>query len=245
MKNHNHFKGTLKMNEAFIFICVALLAMFLTGCGASDLKRVISCKEEIHNISGQQVTTSARQLMTTTDAVSYSNTLQDKPAYCRPVMPVLLTDLEPVRNTNIVVNRYGGSTLNVDTSTFNQNVTGEKYESTLMFDAGWTHGTEGKVTYYTNYQYMGLTGLVYRPYYSLGGNGESEQWYEPGYVKIYGDNVLLYESPKITQSTYETYVFTLDISSVREVTLEMGGSWAPGMGSVATCGVANAEMIRK
>lgn len=157
---------------------------------------------------------------------------------------VLLTEIEPIQNTDIVVNYCGGYSQKINTSSFNQDVNGKKYESTLMFSPSWTGDDEGRITYYTNYQYSIFTGIIYRPYYSLGGNGESEQWYTPGYVKIYGDGMLLYESPKITQLTYERYSFLLDVSSVREMTIVIGGSWATGLGSVATCGVANAEFIK-
>lgn len=73
-----------------------------------------------------------------------------------------------------------------------------------------------------NYQYSKLSGTVYRPYSTLACQGE---WSKPGGARIYGDNQLLYESPEITQSTFDAIPFSIDVSGVRILRIELYGRW--------------------
>ena len=44
-------------------------------------------------------------------------------------------------------------------------------------------------------------------------------------VKIYGDGILLWESPSIFGSTYDSYKFDINVEGVRELKIEMQGIW--------------------
>ena len=48
-------------------------------------------------------------------------------------------------------------------------------------------------------------------------------WPQETVVKIYGDDVLLYEGPTITQNTYEEYKIHVNISGVRELKIVLLG----------------------
>ena len=80
---------------------------------------------------------------------------------------------------------------------------------------------EAAVSYDLKHNYSTLSGLIYRPYSSLSCDFE----WTPATVKIYGDDILLYESPSITQETYDTIEFTVDVTGVRNLKIVMRGVW--------------------
>lgn len=156
----------------------------------------------------------------------------------RIVSYVLLTDLDETRNEGIAINYCGGWTTNsIDTSTYNQDTDETVYYSTLQ-----PNNAEGTINYYLNYKYKRLTGIVYRPYCSLSGNGMDLNSYKEGVVQIYGDGNLIYESPKVTQQTYETYSFNVDVSSIRELKINITGVFYPGGGFLPTVGLADGKL---
>lgn len=72
-----------------------------------------------------------------------------------------------------------------------------------------------------------LTGTIYRPYSSLSFTGE---WNNGPTVKIYGDDVLLYEAPRITGTTYDPINFEIDVTGVRNLKIVMRGTWRESTG---------------
>ena len=86
---------------------------------------------------------------------------------------------------------------------------------------------EAYVMYNLNYKYSSLSGIIYRPYRSLSSVNE---WKNPTTVKIYGDDVLLYEAPNFTKDTYDTVEFALDVSGVRNLKIVMRGVWSEDAG---------------
>lgn len=80
---------------------------------------------------------------------------------------------------------------------------------------------EAYVLYFLNQNYTTLSGLIYRPYSSLSCDFE----WTPATVRIYGDDILIYESPGITQETYDTIEFTIDVTGVRNLKIVMRGVW--------------------
>lgn len=80
---------------------------------------------------------------------------------------------------------------------------------------------EAYVLYNLNLNYTTLSGLIYRPYSSLSCDYE----WTPATVRIYGDDILIYESPGITQETYDTIEFTVDVTGVRNLKIVMRGVW--------------------
>ena len=81
---------------------------------------------------------------------------------------------------------------------------------------------EAYVQYNLNLKYSVFSGLIYRPYSSLKCDFE---WAEPATVKVYGDGVLIYESPAVTQQTYDTIEFSVDVTGVRTLRIVMTGVW--------------------
>ena len=121
---------------------------------------------------------------------------------------------------------------------------GNKYPSQgIIYPMGitqWSRGIatteeEGAVTYYLGAAYSELRATLYRPYRSL--SIKDDNWNMSTVVKIYGDDVLLYEGPNITPSTYEEYDVYANVTGVRELRIvmlgctyvkeEYGGSYVP------------------
>lgn len=115
-------------------------------------------------------------------------------------------------------------------------VNGNTYETdTVLCPAGGyfhsdfaTSDDEAYILYNLNLGYSTMSGTVYRPYSSL--SSTSEEWGSTISVKIYGDDVLLYEAPKVTQDTYDSYPFTLDVTGVRNLKIVMRGIWSKKVG---------------
>ncbi len=82
------------------------------------------------------------------------------------------------------------------------------------------------ILYNLNYNYSSFRGTLYRPHHSL---SCAQEWRQPGYILIYGDDVLLYESPKVTLDTYDTAEIDIDVHGVRNLKIEFkGGVWYDG-----------------
>lgn len=116
-----------------------------------------------------------------------------------------------------------------------KDVNGEQYdETTVMYPTGgWLSleyartEDEGYINYNLNREYSKFTGMLYRPYNSLSSN---KPWDTPTCVKIYGDDVLLYEAPNITKDTYDTMEFEVDVTGVRNLKIVMMGTWTSATG---------------
>lgn len=111
---------------------------------------------------------------------------------------------------------------------FLKDVSGNQYDAdtVLYYSDPFELGSSGESTVHIefslNYQYSKLSGTVYRPYSTLACQSE---WTKPGGVRIYGDNQLLYESPEITQSVFDPIPFSIDVSGVRILKIELYGRW--------------------
>ena len=80
-----------------------------------------------------------------------------------------------------------------------------------------------------------MRATLYRPYCSL--SIKDNEWNTSTVVKIYGDDILLYQGPNITPSTYEEYDVYVNVTGVRELRIvmlgctyvneEYGGSYIP------------------
>lgn len=69
--------------------------------------------------------------------------------------------------------------------------------------------------------YTELSGLIYNPYCTSIFEGE---WERKPFVKIYGDDRLLYENDSIGKNTVEPIEFTVDINHVREIKIVLVGA---------------------
>ena len=82
------------------------------------------------------------------------------------------------------------------------------------------------ITFNLGQKYNVLKGTIYRPYETL---SCTETWdnspSNPSVVRIYGDGVKLYESPQITQQTYNPIKFDVGITEVRELKIVVWGTW--------------------
>lgn len=154
--------------------------------------------------------------------------IEEKIANYQEYIPVALTSLEYTQKTDYIA---VGAEHSLGEEA--KDVNGNQYdEQTVIYPseisctlASWYRGTtedNAYVLYNLNHEYSSLSGTVYRPYESLSSLNE---WEKNTTVKIYGDDVLLYEAPNITKSTYDPIKFEIDVSGVRDLKIVMMGVW--------------------
>ena len=142
--------------------------------------------------------------------------------------PIALTALDPVqKNGYIAVGSYN--------SDVTKDVNGTVYDSvnvilptggSLNSDYAMTED-DANLVYNLNFDYTTLSGVVYRPYESL---SCTDTWEKPTTVKFYGDGILLYEAPHVTQDTYDPIPFTVNVAGVRNLKIVVMGIWADTTG---------------
>lgn len=109
-------------------------------------------------------------------------------------------------------------------------VDGNSYSGNIIYPIGGTSASskatsedDSYISFYLNSAYDILTGTIYRPYGSL---SCKDTWKGSTTIKIYGDGVLLYEAPNITQSTFAPIDFEVSVKGVRELKIVMLGVWS-------------------
>ena len=156
--------------------------------------------------------------------------IEEKIAYYQEYQPIYLTDLDYIQISSIL-------SVGTDYSWEYTDVNEKGYDPMTVIvqhnDGGYYHDDEGYILYYLNSNYTVLTGTLYRPYNTLSCPADWSS--RPGYILVYGDDVLLYESPKITPSTYDAVDFEIDVHGVRNLKIEFkGGMWYDTDGWIAT-----------
>ena len=132
-------------------------------------------------------------------------------------VPISLTDMEPTKMKGLKI----GSFYVPD----REDVNGHWYaeNSIIQSDPYRNENDENMkyVIFYLGANYSKLSGVIYRPYCSL--KLDASEWKNGTTEKIYGDGVLLYTGPVITQQTYEEYPFEIDVTGVRELKITLSG----------------------
>lgn len=142
--------------------------------------------------------------------------LDERIAYYQAYIPVSLTSLDYTQKATYI--KIG--TADEDEFT---DVNGNVYDAeTVIYPWEGSSDDEAYVLYNLNFNYSTLSGTIYRPYSSL---SSTKKWNDGASVKIYGDDVLLYEAPAITKSTYDSYNFEIDVTGVRNLKIVMRGFW--------------------
>lgn len=149
--------------------------------------------------------------------------LIDKSSYYEKYIPVKLSQDDAYSLNSYC--RINGSY----TSTLCKDGFGNTYDSDYVFtvtDSAW-EDKPAQAKFYLAGEYNVMTGTVYVPYesidpYGYGVDGDR-------YVRIYGDDVLLYEVTKTDlRGTAEPLQFSVDISGCSFVTIEIDGGWYKG-----------------
>lgn len=129
-------------------------------------------------------------------------------------VPVSLTDMEPTKHSKVSVGSYK--------ATITEDVNGHSYAAnTVIYLSGDYRDEGGYIIYYLGANYSKLSGVIYRPYCSL--EFDDSDWKNGTTEKIYGDGVLLYTGPVVTQQAYEEYPFDIDVTGVRELKITLSG----------------------
>jgi hypothetical protein len=146
----------------------------------------------------------------------------------REYIPIALTTLSPTQ-LNTVPSASLSTYLEIGKDYWEHNgkdVNGKQYTIDYLIGMNDTfppkHEEDAYVTYNLNYEYGVLSGVVFRPYSSL---SCSSAWTKPGYLRIYGDDVLIYESQPVTQNTYDNEYISIDVSGVRNLKIVLVGYW--------------------
>lgn len=142
-------------------------------------------------------------------------------AYYQEYIPFYLTDLEYAQKASYI---KVGTILDVIATDVNKQVYNK---DSIFYPSGGSllsqtaeADEDSYILYYLDAQYTKLTGVIYRPYISI---SSTQDWTKETVVKIYGDDVLLYEAPNITKSTYDPINVDIEISGVRELKIIMRG----------------------
>ena len=176
-----------------------------------------------------------RAIAEATDIPDILSKLQDMVSYYSGFEPFALTKLSPVQKAEFVRKGtdsfYPGGTWGNITPDLTRDVNNTHYNADTVFfssRSGFYVPKDGDayLVYNLNYEYCTLTGVVYRPYIALSCN---HSWNIPGVVKIYGDDVLLWKSPDILMDTFDSFSFSLDVSGVRNLRIEINGLWDDGV----------------
>ena len=149
------------------------------------------------------------------------STLEEMINEYRAYIPIPITSLKPTQVSDyILIGKDYDQRNNPDV---NGNAYTVDYLIGLLRRSSHPEKEEGEyVTYNLNYQYGILSTVVFRPYSSL---SCKSTWTKPGYVRIYGDDVLLFESKPITQDVYDNQIVSLDVSGVRNLKIVLVGYW--------------------
>ena len=145
--------------------------------------------------------------------------LEEKKVEYKQCMPVALIELDRTKEGKCME-------VGTDSSEIFTDVKGKTYsgEEVHCPDYSYMDDTEDEnyVCYFLNQEYDILTGTIYRPYATL---SSKLDWEKNAHIKIYGDNILLYENSDISKSTYDTISISVDVTGVRELKIVMDGIW--------------------
>lgn len=145
-----------------------------------------------------------------------SSLIDDEILKYQEYIPFELSQLKPIKINKIFIGQYSFSEYMMD-------VNKQIYSTVFCRSGELENGEEAYVSYYLNHEYNRITGTVFRPYGTL--RMEDAPGDVPALVKIYGDGILLWESPSIFGSTYDSYKFDINVEGVRELKIEMQGIW--------------------
>lgn len=168
--------------------------------------------------------------ITVLDDAEVTAALDEMIAEYQEYIPVALAALEYTQKGYYleVGNAYTSSAKDVNSTVYDASTVICPWAGHLKGDVA-SDENDGYVLYNLNMEYSTMSGVIYRPYSSL--SCETE-WVNPTTVKIYGDDVLLYEAPNFTLDTYDPVEFQISVAGVRNLKIVMLGVWGESNGWV-------------
>lgn len=132
-------------------------------------------------------------------------------------IPVKLFELKPIQQQYTVAVGTYHSDIYTD-------ISGNTYaEKSVIYPTDWAETNDkGSVIYNLNYAFSTFTASIYRPYGYL--SYPDEILPSRGAVRIYGDDVLLYEFLD-PGTTWEPFLIEVDVSGVRNLKIVVRGVW--------------------
>ena len=161
--------------------------------------------------------------------------IYEKLNYYNEFIPVYLSEID----------RYGIGTGACDfgsESKFCEDINGKTYDykHTLVSYTIWKEDNPF-ISYYLNCKYDILTFTMFMPRDCL----PFTSFYIEPYFRVYGDDILIYEAPRIDKEHNAPFDVTLDVSGVRVLRVEMGGLYGYLLGDKAPCIAASGWLLKK
>lgn len=220
--NGTNYEGAISLlTDAYNYTYGDDARIYTELCKYTDayIENAVAEAQQIYNES-RDYEAAASHLQSAIGVVGENETLRSEIERYASYAPVLLTSLDPIKKGDWL-------SVGTDMKKIYTDVSNNVYDSHTVIAprcSSYRDKTEDDsyVSYYLNSEYTTLTGVLYRPYDSL---SCTSVWKKTPVIKIYGDGILLYEAPSITQNTFDLINLNVNVTGVRELKIVNYGIW--------------------
>ncbi len=209
------------LSDAYHFAIGDNSKLYTELCKYTDayIENAVAEAQQIYD-ENRDYEAAASHLQSVIGVVGENETLRSEIEKYASYAPVLLTSLDPIKKGDWL-------SVGTDMKKIYTDVSNNVYDSQTVIAprcSSYRDKTEDDsyVSYYLNSEYTTLTGVLYRPYDSL---SCTSVWKKTPVIKIYGDGILLYEAPSITQNTFDPISLSINVTGVRELKIVNYGIW--------------------
>ena len=220
--NGENYEGAISLlTDAYNYTYGDDAMLYTELCKYTDayIENAVAEAQQIYD-ENRDYEAAASYLRNVIGVVGENETLRSEIERYASYAPVLLTSLDPIQKGKWL-------SIGTDIKKVYTDVSNNIYDSQTVIAprcSSYRNKTEDDsyVSYYLNSEYTTLTGVLYRPYDSL---SCTSVWKKTPVIKIYGDGILLYEAPSITQNTFDPISLSINVTGVRELKIVNYGIW--------------------
>ncbi len=220
--NGENYEGAISLlTDAYNYTYGDDAMLYTELCKYTDayIENAVAEAQQIYD-ENRDYEAAASYLRNVIGVVGENETLRSEIEKYASYAPVLLTSLDPIKKGDWL-------SVGTDMKKIYTDVSNNVYDSQTVIApmcSSYRDKTEDDsyVSYYLNSEYTTLTGVLYRPYDSL---SCTSVWKKTPVIKIYGDGILLYEAPSITQNTFDPISLNVNVTGVRELKIVNFGIW--------------------
>lgn len=220
--NGENYEGAISLlTDAYNYTYGDDAMLYTELCKYTDayIENAVAEAQQIYD-GNRDYEAAASYLRNVIGVVGENETLRSEIEKYASYAPVLLTSLDPIKKGDWL-------SVGTDMKKIYTDVSNNVYDSQTVIAprcSSYRDKTEDDsyVSYYLNSEYTTLTGVLYRPYDSL---SCTSVWKKTPVIKIYGDGILLYEAPSITQNTFDPISLSINVTGVRELKIVNYGIW--------------------
>lgn len=220
--NGENYEGAISLlTDAYNYTYGDDAMLYTELCKYTDayIENAVAEAQQIYD-GNRDYEAAASYLRNVIGVVGENETLRSEIEKYASYAPVLLTSLDPIKKGDWL-------SVGTDMKKIYTDVSNNVYDSQTVIAprcSSYRDKTEDDsyVSYYLNSEYTTLTGVLYRPYDSL---SCTSVWKKTPVIKIYGDGILLYEAPSITQNTFDPISLSINVTGVRELKIVNFGIW--------------------